>query len=175
MGEMINMRTKMTNGGNIGNRGFTLVELLVVVSIIAVASAIAIPSFVNWGSKFRLRASADEIAKNMLLARMKAISTNRDVEIKFYEVEKKYEVIHEGKTEVFELPKDVNFGELDEDEVTHLAVDKVTFKPAGHAEIVFNKSTFNVKLYSTAEKLTDKKRKVTVKAVTGIVKVTRGW
>jgi len=166
------MRTKAINRGK---RGFTLIELLVVVSIIAVATAIAIPSFVNWGSKFRLRATADEIARNMLLARMKAISTNRDVQLKFYETEKKYEMIHDGKTEVFELPKDVDFGELDEDEVTHLPVDKVTFKPAGHAEIVYNKSAFNVKLISTANKLNDNKRKVTVKAVTGIVKVTKGW
>ncbi len=55
------------------NSGFTLVELLVVIAIIGIVSAIALPTFNNYLSMLRLRASGRDVAAQMQYARTQAI------------------------------------------------------------------------------------------------------
>jgi len=57
-------------------RGFTVMELMVVVGLMAIISAIAMPSFVSWLPSYRLSAGARQVAADLQLARMKAISQN---------------------------------------------------------------------------------------------------
>ena len=74
-------------------RGFTVVELITVVGIMMVIMAIATPSFYYWLPKYRLSAGARQIAADLQLARMKAISQNTSYRLRFtdnntYEMQK---------------------------------------------------------------------------------------
>ncbi len=74
-------------------RGFTVIELLAVIAIMMVVTAIATPSFYYWLPKYRLSAGARQIAADLQLARMKAISQNTSYRLSFtaaniYEMQK---------------------------------------------------------------------------------------
>ncbi|HTY42150.1 MAG TPA: GspH/FimT family pseudopilin [Thermoanaerobaculia bacterium] len=64
-----------------GNRGFSLVELLVVMVIMALVSVIAIPWFVKIGQRNQLKSAAFEVQTTLLAARMKAVKRNQPVTI----------------------------------------------------------------------------------------------
>lgn len=61
------------------SRGFTMIELMVVVSIVAVLAAVATPSFKDFILGQRVKSAAFDLASNLLLARSEAIKRNTDV------------------------------------------------------------------------------------------------
>lgn len=61
--------------------GFTLVELMITVAVLAVVLAIAVPSFRDMINRNRLVSTANEISGALNLARMEAIRRNRRVEL----------------------------------------------------------------------------------------------
>ncbi len=63
--------------------GFTVMELVVVIGLMAIISAIAMPSFVSWLPSYRLSAGARQVAADLQLARMKAISRNTSYHLNF--------------------------------------------------------------------------------------------
>ncbi len=142
--------------------GFTLMELLVVVSIIAISTSIAVPTFLSWAPKFRLNSAADELEKNLMLARVSAISQNCNIIVNFFESQRKYTITYKDKVDVVELPAGTYF--------SGIGTSTLTFNTIGQAD-----SNMEIKIYSDSNKLTDKKRKITVRAVTGIARVSRGW
>ncbi len=64
-------------------RGFTLIELIVTISIFAVVMAIAIPSFLTYRPTMRLKGAARDISSAFQFARMKAVSENNTFAVKF--------------------------------------------------------------------------------------------
>lgn len=60
-------------------RGFTLVELMVTVAVLAIVAAIAAPSFRNLLLNSRLTAAANELSAALQGARMEALRTNARV------------------------------------------------------------------------------------------------
>ena len=58
--------------------GLTIIELVVVMSILAVMVLIAIPNIGRWLPRYRLRSAARDVASNMQLARLGAIKDNRE-------------------------------------------------------------------------------------------------
>lgn len=60
-------------------RGFSMAELLVAISIVAVLTAIAVPSFQTLMLGMRLTSYANELVATSMLARSKAISQNASV------------------------------------------------------------------------------------------------
>jgi prepilin-type N-terminal cleavage/methylation domain-containing protein len=64
-------------------RGFTLLEVVLVVAVIAVISAMAIPGVLNTTRQIRVSASAREVERELQVARMKAVKSNRAIRVRF--------------------------------------------------------------------------------------------
>ena len=63
--------------------GFTLVELMIVIVVIAILSAIAVPNIINSLPNYRLKAAARDMISNFQKAKMEAVKANKDVIIQF--------------------------------------------------------------------------------------------
>lgn len=63
------------------NRGFSLVELLVVMGIMAALSLVAIPWFFKIAQRNALKSAAREVQTTLLAARMKAVRRNQPVSV----------------------------------------------------------------------------------------------
>lgn len=61
-----------------GNResGFTAIEIMIVIAIIGIMSAIAIPSFSTWLPNYRLKSAARDLYSNCQMAKLGAIRNN---------------------------------------------------------------------------------------------------
>ena len=69
--------------GKVDSRGFTLLELMMVVVIIAVMSVVALPNMKGWFSKKDLDGAARQLFTTMQKARLEAIKRNEEVRITF--------------------------------------------------------------------------------------------
>jgi type IV fimbrial biogenesis protein FimT len=62
-------------------RGFTMIELVVVVSIIAILGAVAAPSFITTLATQRLRNASFDLVSDLLLARGEALKLQANVDV----------------------------------------------------------------------------------------------
>jgi len=64
-------------------RGFTLVEMILVVAIFAIVSGIAIPQILSSSRQMRLSGAARQVERELQTARMKAVKSNRPMRVRF--------------------------------------------------------------------------------------------
>ncbi|MBF0203439.1 MAG: prepilin-type N-terminal cleavage/methylation domain-containing protein, partial [Desulfamplus sp.] len=83
------------------NAAFTLVELMVVIGIIAIMSAIAIPNLMN--PEHKLKKAATGLMADMQKTRSQAIKTNEKWQIKFYTDSDSYRIFSGDGTEIKEV------------------------------------------------------------------------
>ena len=76
--------------GRAGQEGKTLVEIAVVVLIMAVVTAIAIPAVANSIRTYNLRSAADHLAERMTAVRALAMSKNETVRFVFNNTSRRY-------------------------------------------------------------------------------------
>ena len=65
------------------NSAFTLIELMIVIAIMAILSAIAIPNFQTYMAQKRLSGAARMVMSDLMNARMLAVTLNRNVQVTF--------------------------------------------------------------------------------------------
>ena len=61
--------------------GFTLIQLIVIIAIVAVLAGIAVPNFLSYVPKHRLNGAARQIMGDLMAARMKAVKENTTVTV----------------------------------------------------------------------------------------------
>ena len=66
-----------------GVRGFSLIEVLLVVALLATVGAMAIPLVLNTTAQIRLSANARQVERELQSARMKAVRSNRAIRVRF--------------------------------------------------------------------------------------------
>lgn len=113
-------------------RGFSLVELLVVTAIIVVVAAVATPSFLNAMANLRLRTSASALAGVIQAARMEAVRTNRVSQVAmleeatasfaFVDSDLDFEVSDDERPTLVQLQAGVNFDATGDPALTSMAL-----------------------------------------------------
>jgi prepilin-type N-terminal cleavage/methylation domain-containing protein len=68
-------------------RGFSLVEMLIVVGIVAVMAAVALPNIGQYIRNYRIRGAAQQVSGDMQTARAKAIMSNSNAGVSFVAVD----------------------------------------------------------------------------------------
>ncbi len=63
------------------DRGYSLIELLVVLAIMGILSLIAVPWFYKYAQRNKLKSAAFEVQTTLLAARMKAVKRNQPVSV----------------------------------------------------------------------------------------------
>jgi type II secretion system protein H len=91
-------------------RGFSLVEVLVVIAILAVVLAIAAPNFTAYRDNTNLREAARSISSDMQLAKQRAVSESRNYLINFDEAANTYTLQQETAPNLIIYTKTVGAG-----------------------------------------------------------------
>jgi type IV fimbrial biogenesis protein FimT len=72
--------------------GFTVIELITVIVILGILTAVGVPNFLSWLPKYRLKSAARDLYSNLQFAKLSAIKHNADWAIVFNKASDQYQV-----------------------------------------------------------------------------------
>ena len=84
------------------SEGFTLIELVVAISLIAILFSISIPAFSLWNSSIKLSSSQKELISNLRLTQQKAITTQINHSVNFNTDTNSYFIIKKDDGKILE-------------------------------------------------------------------------
>lgn len=92
-------------------KGFSLIELIVVIALVGIMAAIATPGLLSQIPGMRVRTASSQMTSKMLLMRMRAVSENKNYQIVFTPLGNTYQVkiLGGAVVETAILPKGIIF------------------------------------------------------------------
>jgi len=109
--------------------GFTVTELIVVIALLALLTAVGVPNFLGWLPKYRLRCAARDLYSNLQLAKMTAIKTNVNCNVGYQKNPDRYAIPLLNKTVTLsDYKSGIQFQGPDSQT---FAVASITFNPRG--------------------------------------------
>lgn len=115
-------------------KGFTLVELMIVIAVMGILAAIASPNLQNYMAQRRLNGSSRQVMSDLMASRMKAVSLNQRVKVSFAS-NHQYEIWNDAdgsetveNNEGDDIEKDIH---NDYHDVTFSATANPVFQPRG--------------------------------------------
>jgi len=76
--------------------GFTLIELMVVIAIVAIIASVTVPNLIAWLPKYRVGSAARSVMSAVEFARLQAIRENSDVDVNFDYAADRVTVVNTG-------------------------------------------------------------------------------
>lgn len=77
------MRLESPRSRKYGPRGFTLIELVVTLTVLTILTAIAVPTYTDYLARSRVRSAAEGLVNQLALARAEAMRLHRNVLVSF--------------------------------------------------------------------------------------------
>lgn len=75
------------------NRGFTLVEMMIVVAVLAILAAITAPNLKTYMAQRRVNGAARQVMTDLMGARMEAVSQNNRFKVFFLDDHHSYQIL----------------------------------------------------------------------------------
>jgi prepilin-type N-terminal cleavage/methylation domain-containing protein len=113
--------------------GFTIMELMVVIGIIAILCGLAVPSYLSWLPTKRMESAASEVNTAIRVARMSAVKENTSATLQFDVDDESYSITVPGRTvKSGKMPAGVDLTDVFlSNQVTPAAGGSITFDSRG--------------------------------------------
>ena len=72
--------------------GFTLIQLVLVMVLLAIMTAAGVPNFLSWLPKYRLKSAARDLYSNLQLAKMSAVRANTKCRVQYFKNPDRYAI-----------------------------------------------------------------------------------